>query len=268
MPEPTPQPNSEPQQQQQAAPWFGEAHKPYVETKGWKSPDDVITSAQNLEKLLGADRAGRTLVMPKDDKDVEGIKAFRAKLGVPEKVDGYQVPDALKESLKDDPIVPAFAAAALEEGVPAKAFGNLLTKVIAAAETLRTDNETKAKTASDAAIAQLKGEWGANFEANTEMGKRFVRAAGVTDEQLAALEGALGSANMLKMIHGWGAKMGEPGSTSGQNAGGGSMLNKSQAESKVTELRAARLANQISEKDYLTQLEQLGPIVAPGTFAA
>jgi hypothetical protein len=40
-----------------------------AEVKGWKSPADAIQSYANLEKMLGADKAGRGLVMPKEDAD-------------------------------------------------------------------------------------------------------------------------------------------------------------------------------------------------------
>ena len=34
-----------------------------VEIKGWKGPEDAIQSYANLEKMLGADKAGRGLVI-------------------------------------------------------------------------------------------------------------------------------------------------------------------------------------------------------------
>jgi hypothetical protein len=74
------------------APWYSEASKPLVEAKGWKTADEAIGAYTNLEKLIGADRAGRTIVKPKDDKDAEGIKAYRAALGVPDSPDKYELP--------------------------------------------------------------------------------------------------------------------------------------------------------------------------------
>src|SRR5262245_744719 len=107
---------------QQPTAWHGDGLKDYVGTKGWKTADDVISGYQNLEKLPGLQAAGRTIVLPKDDADVDGIKAFRAKLGVPEKVDGYTVPAKFKDTLKDDKLLPHVSAAALKHGIPAKAF--------------------------------------------------------------------------------------------------------------------------------------------------
>ncbi|MET0659134.1 MAG: hypothetical protein ABW110_13365, partial [Steroidobacteraceae bacterium] len=73
-------------------PWFPEAHKSLVETKGFKSVEDVFNWGINAEKLIGLDRAGRTVVLPKDEADVEGRKAYYAKIGVPESADKYELP--------------------------------------------------------------------------------------------------------------------------------------------------------------------------------
>lgn len=60
----------------------------FVDNKGWKTPDDALTGYQNLEKVLGADRAGRTVVMPKEGEDAG---EFWQKLGRPETIDGYEI---------------------------------------------------------------------------------------------------------------------------------------------------------------------------------
>jgi hypothetical protein len=57
-----------------------------VATKGWKSSADILTSYQKLESVIGADK----VVLPKDG-DVEGEKAFRAKMGVPDTADKYDL---------------------------------------------------------------------------------------------------------------------------------------------------------------------------------
>lgn len=240
--------------------WFPAEHKEFVSAKGWKGPADVITSAQNLEKLLGADRAGRTVVLPKDDKDVEGRKAFYAKIGVPDKAEAYETPD----TLKDDPMLPAAREAALEFGIPAPAFKGFLGKVLAHAEKLRTDAEAKAKTDSEAELNALRGEWGGSFDANAELGRRIVRAAGMTEDDLGKIEGALGTSKFLKMFHALGTKIAEPAPGGGQNNGsGGNTLTAEAAQKKIAELRQQRLENKISEKEFLAETDRLGPIAYP-----
>jgi hypothetical protein len=76
--------------------WYDAFENPEVKTwtaaKGFKDPAAVAESAYNLEKLIGFDKAGRTLVVPKDDATPDEMRAFHAKLGVPETPDGYKLP--------------------------------------------------------------------------------------------------------------------------------------------------------------------------------
>ena len=46
-----------------------------VKAKGWKGPADALLSYQNLEKVFGADKAGRTILAPKSE--VEAYPAAR-----------------------------------------------------------------------------------------------------------------------------------------------------------------------------------------------
>lgn len=244
--------------------WYGaETNKAIVEANGFKSVDDVIKWGENAQKLIGHERAGRTVVLPKDDKDVDGIKAFRSKLGVPEDVKGYAVPESLKESLKDDPLVPLFMQAALEEGVPAKAFGGLLTKVMAAADKLRTDADGTAKTKSEAELAALKGEWGDKFNANAELARRYVKELGMDDADLGAIEGALGTTKFLKLFHAGGTKLGEASGAGGGAQGGGGNVTQEQAAAKINEARTQRIANQMTDAQYLEIANKYGPIAYP-----
>src|SRR3972149_3189707 len=58
----------------------------YVTNKGWKSPTDLLTSYQKLESQLGVDK----IALPKEG-DAESEKAWRAKLGVPDAADKYEL---------------------------------------------------------------------------------------------------------------------------------------------------------------------------------
>ena len=103
-----------------AAAWYGDAHKDIVGAKQWQDPDSVIESYVNLEKLFGADKAGRTIVIPKDENDQEGLKAFRAKIGVPEAPEAYE--------LGDTNFAKAASSWFLETGVPKSAAQALAKK--------------------------------------------------------------------------------------------------------------------------------------------
>lgn len=245
-----------------ATPWFGDTNKAYVEGKGWKTGDDAITSYRNLETLVGAEKAGRTVLMPKDDKDADGIKAFRSKLGVPEKADGYKVPD----SLKDDPLLPAITAAAHKHGIPSSAYDGFVGDVLAALKEYDTKAATDATAASEKALGEIKAKHGDQYNAKVELGRRVVQALGVKAEVLNKIEAAIGTSDMMSLFIDLGAKLGESGAAGDDGKGGGNAgnLTAQQAQEKINELRGKRLKNEISQEKYLEELDRLGPI-AEGT---
>lgn len=260
--------NGEQQQQQQApapAEWFSAEQKDYVGNKGWKSGADAIGAYQNLESLIGADRAGRTIVMPKDDKDVEGTKAFRAKLGVPDSADAYQLP---VPQGSDGAFAKVAAGWMHELGVPLKQAQALTTKWNEYVEKLVNDSIATDKAKSEEAVAGLKKEWGDKFDGNSELGRRFANTLGVTAEELNAIEGAIGTARMLKLFHGGGTRLGEPAPGGGNNGEGKfNATTQQQAQKELADLQTQRIAGTISDKDYNDKVARLGPIAYPDRAA-
>lgn len=241
-------------------PWYGsDANKAVVEQNGFKSVDDVIQWGTNAQKLIGLDRAGRTVVLPKDDKDLDGIKAFRSKIGVPEKVDGYKAPD----SMKNDPLWGPAADLALKHGIPASAFDGFINGIMAAATEMQTKSGGEAKTAAEKALNDLKGEWGDKFNANAELARRYVKTLGIEDADLGAIEGALGTTKFLKMFHAGGTKLGEAGGAGGGNEGGGGGITKDQAVAKLNDARAQRVENKLTDAQFQEIAGKYGPIAYP-----
>jgi hypothetical protein len=60
-----------------------------VKQKGWKDIGSVIKSYENLETAFGADKAGRTLLLPKNDQDTEARDLIYTRLGRPENAEKY-----------------------------------------------------------------------------------------------------------------------------------------------------------------------------------
>ena len=160
-----------------------------VLNKGWKGPEDAIQSYTNLEKLLGADKAGRAIVPPKDDAPAEEWGAFWGKLGRPETPEGYKIetPEGMPQE---------FAQAAAQKfhelGIPAKqaqalvAFNNeFVAKQIA-------EQEAAADQQAILDVQDLQKAWGPNYEANAELARRAAREAGLSAEEGKTLERALG----------------------------------------------------------------------------
>ena len=243
------------------APWFAgfqnaEA-KTFVESKGFKDPESLVTSYANMEKLFGADRAGRTVVLPKDDSDVEGLKAFRSKLGVPDTADKYDLPVVEGQE-------PEFAKAAAgwfhARGVaPAAAreiFGDF-NKYIG--EMVKSD-QMAAQAESTKQLEAVKGEWGQKFDENAEVARRYVKAAGLTEEQLSAVEGALGTATFLKTFHTMGKAMGEASFAGGGN--GGFTGDRGALAQQMNDLRNRRIEGKIGEQEYLAEADRIGKLLA------
>jgi len=236
-------------------PWYKAEAKDYVSNKGWKSPDEVIGSYQSLESLYGADKAGRTVILPKDDKDLEGIKTFRAKLGVPESADKYELPVPQGQGGGD--MVKEASAWFHEAGIPKSAAQKITERWNAHIEKLVKDNELAAQVESRAQLEKLQQEWGQEFEVKSEYARRFLKAAGWDDAKMALYESTFGTATMLKDFFQWGSKVGEPGFASGQQQS--FAPNKSQIQAKIKELRDQRIANQITDKEFHAQMSILGP---------
>lgn len=83
-----------------------EGNRQYVETKGWKELDPLVASARHADKLASeiADLKSKTLTPPAPEAEAKEWDAFYAKLGRPEKPDGYEfkLPEGLPENLPYD----------------------------------------------------------------------------------------------------------------------------------------------------------------------
>ena len=160
-----------------------------IQTKGWKSPADAIGSYMNLEKLMGADKAGRGVVLPKDDAPAEEWAQFYQRLGRPESVDGYKLP-------LPDGDTGAFAKTAAqwfhEAGLTTKQAETLAAKWNEFSSSTMEQQEAQFSQQSALDMQDLQKTWGDKFEANAELARRARREAGLSDAEGQAIERALG----------------------------------------------------------------------------
>lgn len=247
------------------APWYGDLisketdtdFKAYVTNKNYPDPLAAIKGHYNAEKLIGLDRAGRTVVLPKDDNDAEGMKAFRAKLGVPEKPEDYKLP------FEGDA---TFAAEAQkwfhQAGVPAKAAQQIAENWNKQVKSMLEADEAARVTKNTQELNELKANLGNGFAAQQELSRRalnvFGKEAGFTDEDIGAMEDAIGSAKTVKLFMKLGNVLREA-----QFAGGDSTMGTppDQIKAKIKEIQTARTANKYSEREwketYLPQVLKL-----------
>lgn len=193
-----------------ASPWYGadagDDIKGFVELKGWDAPTKAIASYRELEQFVGADKAGRGVVWPKDETDVEGWKAINAKLGVPETPDAYKLP--VPEGGSAD-FAKAIAPVMHKLGLSAKQAEGLAQYVnqFEAEQASRFETESKARAEQE--IAKFKADLGAAYGPTVELGKRAAKTFGVTDEQFSALEESLGLKGTVELFAAIGKKLGE-----------------------------------------------------------
>lgn len=226
--------------------WYSGFENPDVRTwtqaKGFKDPAALAESAWNLEKLLGHERAGRTVVIPGEDAPAEEVAAFRAKMGVPEKVDDYMSVIKVPEGQPD-----TFAKEAAtwfhEAGIPPKQAAQLVEKWNASMSAGATAQAEQARVQADQEFGQVVSAWGREADANLELGKRaasqFIPAKDAAERQaiLGKLESAIGTKAMLEMFANIGRNLGEHRmATSGDPGGLG--VSPAEAQAKINALKS------------------------------
>ena len=191
---------------------FDDETKEFVSTKGWKDPAQSIQSYRELEKKFGADRAGKTMVMP-DAEDVDGWGQVYAKLGRPDTPDGYGLQD--REGA-DAEFIAAMGPALHESGMSKDGAAKLADAFDAYSEKAVEARNTEFLQTSEKELLDLRRGWGSQFDAKIAEGKAAAKQFGFSDGELDKMERALGTKAMLERLANIGAQLGEdrmPGDT-------------------------------------------------------
>ena len=197
---------------------FDEPTRGYIESKGFKDPGAVVTSYQNLEKLMGHDRAGRTVVLPKDETDADAYNAIYDKLGRPADPADYKL--AVPEGDQGD--FAKMAAGKFHElGLTTKQGQALAEWYNGQVGEMGGAHTAQIEQRRDSDFAQLEKDWGNEFNVRAEVAKRAMSSLGLTPEQGAAMEDAIGVATAAKMFEQMGKMMSEHGAKGFENMGSG-----------------------------------------------
>jgi hypothetical protein len=244
-------------------PWLGDNPDAellgHVQNAGWKSPADAVAGHRNLEKLLGADRAGRTVVLPKDDATPAEWSDFYTKLGRPGTPDDYKLP--VPEGAD-----PAFSKAAAtwmhEAGIPAKQAQALATKWN---EHMATQAQAAAQAEQDALgqeHAALAKDWGNEAPMRRELARRAAQQLGLDEAAIDALEKVGGYSKTMKALAKMGDLMREHGAE-GLGEMGSFGMTPEGAKAKRTQLMADKdwrtkaMVNNSAEWAELQKLDRL-----------
>ena len=187
----------------------------FVENKGMKTPEQLATSYHNLEKLMGADRAGRTVVLPGLDADETSMSEFYSRLGRPETADAYDlpVPEGQDRSTAEwaSGVFHQYGLTQAQARGVAGAYNVRLAEAGATAEQTNTQTE-------DEAVRELRRDWGAAYDQKVAGIETTAVALGMQHEQLLGLRASMGPAAAMKFVDHLASKLGEDTVVNGESA--------------------------------------------------
>lgn len=235
----------------------------HLQNRGWDklTPDAAAKAAakahREAEAHIGVP-ADRLIRLPKDAADVEGIKTFREKLGVPVDAKGYDF-TAIKfadGTVLGEDFTTALGTALSNSNVAKDKAPEIAQAVVKFMESAETSDaaETAAKlaTAKDA----LKANWGNNYNANELVAKAGFQAVVKTspnvDVPLAvqALEKVIGYENVMEMFRNIGSRIGEDTFVKSTAPGQTGVMSKEQATATLAErLNDSIWADKLSKGD-------------------
>jgi len=214
------------------ASWLGQADElttGYVQNKGWKTGADAVQSYQNLEKLLGADKAGNAVILPKAESTQAERDAFYNRLGRPVDATGYKL-DIPEGGNKD---FATAAAAKFHELGLTQTQGEALAKWNnEQMATMQTGLTAQKQQAFEADQLALKNEWGAAFTQNLAHAQAAMRGLGLDAPTVDALSATLGHKATMELLQKIGSKSMESDFVSGKG-GGEAALTPGQAKDQI-----------------------------------
>lgn len=201
----------------------------FVNNKGFKSVEDVVTGYRNLEKFTGVP-ADKLLKMP-DENNADEVNAFYNKLGRPEKAEDYKFEIA---DGQDDSIAKAIAPELFKAGLSQKQAAAIYKTLEAA----KIEQTKAAEAAAVKAEEDLKSEWGTNYDNNLKAAQQAAKIAGVTAEQIEALQKATDYKTVMNMFKNLASKFGEDALRgAGDNKQTRFTLTPQQAREKIEQLK-------------------------------
>ncbi len=211
-----------------------ESLRTYAEGKGFHRAgfEGVVKSYSHLEKIMSADKAGRTVVLLGDDPTPEEVDGFYSRLGRPQDPKGYEI----KAPEGDDGKFAEWAAGTFHAaGLSQKQAVQVVEAWEQYAGGVREEQATQAHVSAVDAEAALKKEWGAAYDANVKAVNQAAAGLGMTDEQLSGLRSAMGPVEAMKFVHSFHAKIGDDIMDSGE-ARDTNVMTPAQARQELGEL--------------------------------
>ncbi len=252
-----------------------------ADTKAWLGsfapgtyPDaeSVAVKAYNLEKFVGADKAGRGIVVPKDLSKIDELIPVFRKLGAAETIDGYKVDPKVEK----DPVISKLREHAHKIGMPVQHFNStvaLLTEVVKSAQDSQTAQLDKT---AEEDLLSLRTEWikPGEYDKQVELGRRAAKmfipheSADQLEEVLTKMEGAVGTKFMMKLWAAIGGGLAEHSFVDDVNRPSGGMTPEG-ARVRINELKSDKefgkklLAGGQAERNEWDRLHKIAAIETP-----
>lgn len=240
---------------------FNDDTKGYIQNKGFKSPEDVLNSYRNFEKLQGVPQ-DRILKLP-ENMDSPEARAVWEKLGAPKEAKDYNL--AIPAEGGDPTLAQDMAKNFHEIGVPKTMAEKITAKWNERQAAVQAAGLENQKMVAQAADQALRKEWGQAYEQNLNVVNSAARTLGIDNNQTAALGKALGPDNAMKLLFKLGSATGEHTFVNGQGAN--QVFTPEAAQSKIRELQtnqewASKYLN--GDKAAFNQMQSLQQMANPG----
>ena len=210
-----------------------EAVKTFAESKGFKSVDDIIGMATNLESMKGEWANPESMKLP-DTFSEDHMALINERLGVPKSIDAYTIPEVEGVELDDDAIK-AYKEASLAVGktqAQIDADINFYGEMIKRQEASDVDVLSKLH---EKGVAELQTLWGDKYDDNTKLADSVAIKLGLSDT-LTEL-GLLSNPKMIEALHKIGLAT-EEGSLGSNPDGGTPVKTKEERIKEITESEA------------------------------
>jgi hypothetical protein len=154
----------------------------------FKTAADAIKAYVDVQPLIGADK----VPIPKDWSNPDQVKAFNAKLGVPEKPEAYELGKVLTEKFKDVPLdknrLAGFEKRALEAGLTPRQ-AKLLAESQVSEEVQRVESYKAQQTQQrQQALEDYKKTVGNKFDEKVAFGRKALANLSNAKDLVAILE--------------------------------------------------------------------------------
>jgi hypothetical protein len=205
----------------------------WVGKKGAKDVGALVKSYRSLEQTFGADRAGKAVILP-DGDDPAAWDAVWKRMGRPDTPDAYGIKAAEGD---DGKIAAAMSEAFHKAGLTPKQAQAIQQWIHEAGSSDEGAVAAQRSAQSTADVTALRNEWGPNYDAKVELGRRAARVMGIDAEALNKIEDALGTRFVFERFAAAGEWLREDAGVGATAGGTGNAMQELQAKRDDPEFR-------------------------------